>query len=83
MKQLLNTIAGVAVLGTAMLFFLACAGTKATVATNNAQTPVNPNGELHYKVPEGWVTEKPSSSMRFAQFKLARADGDEEDAPAA
>jgi len=52
---------------------------KSDVATN-AQTPVNPNGELHYKVPEGWVTEKPSSSMRFAQFKLARADGDEEDA---
>jgi hypothetical protein len=80
LKQIPKAIAGVAVLGTAILFSLACAGTKATVGTNNVQTPVNPNGELHYQVPEGWVTEKPSSSMRFAQFKLPRADGDEEDA---
>ena len=37
-------------------------------------------GELHYKVPEGWTTEKPTSDMRFAQYKLPKAAGDGEDA---
>ena len=37
-------------------------------------------GELRYKTPEGWVIEKPISSMRAAQFKLPKAEGDTEDA---
>jgi hypothetical protein len=37
-------------------------------------------GELRYKVPEGWTVEKPTSEMRFAQYKLPRAAGDGEDA---
>lgn len=32
------------------------------------------------KVPEGWKEENPTSSMRMAQFKLPKADGDKEDA---
>ena len=36
-------------------------------------------GELRYKVPEGWTVEKPSSEMRLAQYKLPKAEGDEED----
>jgi len=32
------------------------------------------------KVPEGWKEEQPSSTMRMAQFKLPKADGDKEDA---
>jgi hypothetical protein len=37
------------------------------------------SGDLHYKVPEGWVVGQPSSKMRVAQFKLPKADGDNED----
>ena len=37
-------------------------------------------GELRYKTPEGWVSEKPGSSMRAAQYKLPKAEGDTEDA---
>jgi hypothetical protein len=36
-------------------------------------------GELRYKVPEGWTVEKPTSEMRFAQYKLPKAAGDGED----
>lgn len=32
------------------------------------------------KVPEGWKEEQPTSTMRMAQFKLPKADGDKEDA---
>jgi hypothetical protein len=35
---------------------------------------------LRYKVPSGWVEEERSSSMRVAQYKLPRAEGDTEDA---
>lgn len=38
------------------------------------------SGELRFTVPEGWTIEKPTSDMRFAQYKLPRAGGDAEDA---
>lgn len=37
-------------------------------------------GDVHYKVPEGWTVEKPTSEMRLAQYKLPKAEGDGEDA---
>jgi hypothetical protein len=37
-------------------------------------------GEVRYKVPEGWIAEKPTSNMRVAQYKLGKAAGDSEDA---
>jgi hypothetical protein len=37
-------------------------------------------GALKSTTPAGWKEEKPSSSMRLAQFKLAKADGDATDA---
>ena len=40
------------------------------------QTPA----ELRFKAPAEWVVEKPSSAMRLAQYKLPKADGDNEDA---
>jgi hypothetical protein len=60
----------------------ACAGTDSQKKSANSspQEAANPNGELHFKVPEGWTTEKPSSSMRVAQYKLPRTEGDNEDA---
>ena len=43
------------------------------------QEPQKP-ATLRYKVPAGWVEEERSSSMRVAQYKLPRTDGDTEDA---
>lgn len=37
-------------------------------------------GDLKGKVPAGWKKEKPTSSMRKAQFKAAKAEKDKEDA---
>jgi hypothetical protein len=71
-----------------LIFALMCvACSKGTVASGNQTgqtTPTtasqNPNGELKYKAPEGWLEEKPTSSMRAAQYKLPKAAGDTEDA---
>ena len=61
----------------------ACAGTGTIAGSNSAaigvRSPQTAAGELHYKVPEGWVGEHPSSSMRVAQYKLPKAEGDGED----
>jgi hypothetical protein len=64
---------------------LACAGCNGSGAKGNKvaqQTTqsANPSGELRYKAPEGWTIENPSSSMRAAQYKLPRTEGDSEDA---
>lgn len=59
---------------------------KATDANASAQsqspatTQNQSGGELKYKVPEGWVVEHPTSSMRAAQYKLPKAEADPEDA---
>ena len=60
----------------------ACSGQGSTVSStaqnNSAQT--NQTGELRFKAPDAWVTEKTSSTMRVAQYKLPKAEGDKEDA---
>jgi hypothetical protein len=61
----------------------ACGGRGATAV--NQQPTSSPSttaatGDLHFKAPDGWVTEKPSSAMRAAQYKLPKAEGDSEDA---
>src|SRR5258707_8772055 len=48
--------------------------------SNAAQSNSPASGELHYKAPDGWVKEQTTSSMRVAQYKLPRTDGDPEDA---
>jgi hypothetical protein len=53
--------------------------TVASVPSSGTEAPQT-SGDLHYKVPDGWVTGQPSSKMRVAQFKLPKADGDNEDA---
>jgi hypothetical protein len=69
---------------TISLTAIACS--KGTVASgtqssaSSATTSQNPNGSLTYKTPEGWVVEKPTSTMRAAQYKLPKAEGDPEDA---
>jgi hypothetical protein len=47
---------------------------------SSTQAAQNVVGELRSKVPDGWTTEKPTSEMRVAQYKLPHADGDPEDA---
>ncbi|HSE96841.1 MAG TPA: hypothetical protein VLD57_01135, partial [Blastocatellia bacterium] len=38
------------------------------------------SGSVTYKAQDGWVTETPSSSMRVAQYRLPKSEGDPEDA---
>ena len=52
---------------------LACVSTALTNAGNQA-TPT-----LKFIAPSGWVEEKTSSTMRVAQYKLPKAEGDSED----
>lgn len=61
------------------LLCCACGKNSGAIAPpgNNA---AQATGELRYNVPEGWQTEKPTSNMRAAQYKLPRAEGDSADA---
>jgi hypothetical protein len=52
----------------------------ATSPHSEQQAPAGTGGELKYKVPDGWLKEQPSSSMRVAQYKLPRVQGDSDDA---
>jgi hypothetical protein len=68
----------------ALLAFVACGGKGATSApgsqTNAAQSNSAAAGELRYQAPDGWVKEQTTSTMRVAQYKLPKAEGDAEDA---
>ena len=58
----------------------ACSRANTATAINNSGTEApQTSGDLHYKVPDGWESAQPSSKMRVAQFKLPKADGDNED----
>jgi hypothetical protein len=61
--------------------FAACGGKGATVSSQNNATAPNTTlaGELHFKAPDGWVKEATSSAMRVAQYKLPKAEGDNDD----
>ena len=74
-------IIGAAVLFAAFCICLACSNKGAT-AISNPQTNATQGaaGELRFKAPAEWTTEKASSSMRVAQYKLPKAEGDKEDA---
>jgi hypothetical protein len=45
-----------------------------------AQSSAAQSGNLQFKPPAGWNAEQPSGSMRYAQYKLPRAEGDAADA---
>jgi predicted small lipoprotein YifL len=68
----------------ALLALFACwaCGNKGATAISNqpANASQSATGELRFKAPDGWTTEKPSSNMRAAQYKLPKAEGDNEDA---
>ncbi len=58
----------------------ACSGPRPIVGQGQRAASQAPAGELRFVVPSGWVSEKPSTRMRFAQYKLPRVDQDAEDA---
>lgn len=51
----------------------------AAQSSSSSVPPQNVAGELRYKVPEGWVVDKPTSNMRVAQYKLPKITGDGDD----
>ena len=71
------------VLLTSLLTCSACGAKGVSYAfisqSTSAQSTTNAGGELRFTAPEGWVKEQPASAMRVAQYKLPRADGDNED----
>lgn len=72
----------VAVLIVLFLVFTGCSkGTASGTGAQQAQSPSTqtPGGNLTYTAPSEWVVEKTASSMRVAQYKLPKADGDSED----
>ena len=74
--------AGVLLAG--LLVFSACgskgAASVASSQSNAAQSNSTAAGELRYKAPDGWVKEQTTSTMRVAQYKLPKTEGDPEDA---
>ena len=74
---------GAGILLAGLLASSACGSKGATYVSSsqsNTAQSATASGELHYKAPDGWVTEKSSSAMRAAQYRLPKADGDSEDA---
>ncbi len=64
-----------------VLLIIVLAGiVQPATALNSAQDKSCGACELHFKMPDGWVSESPSSKMRVAQYKLPKAEGDAEDA---
>lgn len=78
----LTTISAAVVLSISLTSWACSRANTVASPANSAglQVPGQTSGELHYKVPDGWVTAPPTSKMRVAQFKLPKADGDNEDA---
>src|SRR5918999_1730254 len=50
------------------------------VSFSTLSQEVQQRATLRYRVPAGWVEEERTSSMRVAQYKLPRSEGDTEDA---
>jgi hypothetical protein len=74
-KKFLGSIA----LLSALLICWACGNKGATAVSNQQANSQSAAGDLHFKAPDGWTTEK-STSTRVAQYKLPKAEGDKEDA---
>ena len=66
----------------ALVFLLAGCSSQTTPISSTQQTnpAQNAAGELRFSAPNAWTVEKPSSSMRVAQYKLPKTDGDKDDA---
>ena len=65
----------------ALAICLACSNKGATAISSQPTTSTqNAAGDLKFKAPDGWTTEKASSTLRVAQYKLPKAEGDKDDA---
>lgn len=67
----------------AVVFCWACSTPPTIVSTNSSQpqapaSTASSQGELRLKAPNGWVSERPTSSMRVSQYQLPAAEGDTE-----
>lgn len=67
----------------AMVLCSACSTPPTVVSSNSPQPTAQssapaPAGDLRLKAPAGWVSERPSSSMRVSQYQLPAAEGDSE-----
>lgn len=51
-----------------------------SVIASEKTAPGEEAPKIDYQAPEGWIQEKPSSGMRYAQFRLPKVDPDKEDA---
>ena len=72
---------GAGALIVALFVCWACSNKGATAVSNQQpNSSQGASGDLHFKAPDGWTTEKASPSMRVAQYKLPRVEGDKEDA---
>jgi hypothetical protein len=79
-----NTLTVVVVLAIVSLASWAC-GKQTSNATadsqaNSSQSGNAGAGNIHFKVPDGWMSEKPTSSMRVEQYKLPKVEDDKDDA---
>jgi hypothetical protein len=72
-----------------LLLFAAACGQKQEPARESASATSRPGSSpqatsqttnLAWTAPEGWVEEPPASGMRLSQYRLAKAEGDAEDA---
>jgi len=64
-------------------FISACAANEPLdegqpVARAGSQPPAT-GASIEYEIPEGWIKVQPTSSMRKAQFRLPKVEGDSED----
>jgi hypothetical protein len=63
---------------TLLLSSAACSSSANQTANQHPSVPAS--GELRFKAPDGWVTEKTTSAMRVAQYKLPKSEVDLQDA---
>jgi hypothetical protein len=81
-----RTVLKISLLLVLCLSTLACSAPAPTIVSNagqasgSAQPGSSQSGELRYKAPEGWTSERTTSQMRVAQYLLPKAEGDGEDA---
>src|SRR5215470_17675581 len=60
---------------------IACSPPPTMSGASSSQSNTAPNqGDLKFQAPAAWVLEQSTSSMRVAQYKLPRAEGDSDDA---
>lgn len=63
-----------------MVLCLVAFATLSVFGADDPKSKTHKAGELSFEAPIAWKSEKPTSSMRKAQLKLAAADGDSEPA---